>query len=606
MRAAGAGLVLVAGTAALVVGDARQLEYRTPQVIDLQQVAGAERALNTALGDIDGDGRADVVAVDDGSPLYAFLGTPDGGVEEKVTLIDEQYRTLRGQGLLQAVDGDGDGDVDILASAQNDAFLFYRNDGGGTFTEIRAPRGDEILAGGVAVFDLGGDGDLDVVVSVYRLPTRTDEGIRVFENLGSSFAPAQRLLVPNGGPTPRAADMNGDGLDDIVLVRSAETHVYLQDVEGQLVALTPAPHGTGTPSGVVLDVDGDLDLDVIAYNRLQRNDGSGALTEDPSWSIAGYTSKAPVVVDFDNDGLDDIVDLGTGIEIELRRNTGGAFGEPEEIPSGQTLGNSARFAVGDADEDGRADLVLANYSSTVLSISRQAGNPAPQDLTVAPQVIDDAGPVDLDLTGQGLMDGATVDLGTGIVATSVVVSSPNAARAHLVVAPGIGGGRRTLKLVNPDLQVTSAPVDVRSIDVDPLGGRLYDTLAPARDVLKVSGRFPRNDLSAHDAFVGAEQGLRIEIGSGFSRFALETAAGDARWKVVRRGRRLVFETLRDQYPRVRIVVNERRQKFSLRVTHFDYPQAPEDATVRILAGSDEGQGAAEWRLTRRARRYVLR
>ena len=50
-----------------------------------------------------------------------------------------------------------------------------------------------------------------------------------------------------------------------------------------------------------------------------------------------------------------------------------------------------------------------------------------------------------------------------------------------------------------------------------------------------------------------------------------------------------------------IVVDPASESFDLRVTHFDYPQAPADATLSAFPGSDLGRAAAAWEPVRGSR-----
>ena len=591
------------------------LVYRDPQILDVATgFPGNVRGV-ASPADVDGDGRADcVVATEDGY-VYHFPGLPDGTVGTTAVPVSLTYKlSATGQSLLRVADLDGDGDNDIAlnGSAAIDGTLLVmyvlRNDGGGAFTSVLVPSDGEVATGPRRLFDFEGDGDLDLVANVYQRPYMTDPGLRVYVNDGGVFTAGPRVLAGAGGHL-QVADVDGDGLEDAVLGYDADTLVFLQRPGGVLEAQAPIAHsGASAPSTLVaLDFDGDGDVDLLTRNRrLLLNDGAGTFTEQPGPAV-GPAFQLPHVVDFDNDGLEDVVDpTGGNWIVNFHRNSGGAFEAPVALPTGFTSGNNNLVAVGDADEDGKPDVVHLNIVARKTSILRQAGLPAPTDLAVAPAVIDEAGTVVLGLSGVGLIAGATVDLGAGIAVTDVAVGSPTEASATLDVSPGIGGGPRTVRFVNPDLQQASAPVEVRSIDAALDRGRLRDGPEPARDVLRMRGSLPRNALTAHGEFAGRDQGLRLEVGSGPSRFAVVVPAADPRWREVRRGRRIVFETLPTEFPRVRIAVDTVRERFELRVTHFDYPQEPADATLSAFSGTDLGRAAAEWEPLRGGTRWRIR
>ena len=611
--------VAVALFVALAAGPALEaagplLIYRDPQILDV--ATGFPGIVRSAsFGDVNDDGRADcLIATQDGY-VYYFPGLPDGTVGTTAVPVSLTYKLgIDGQHLLRAedLDADGDNDIALVASAAIDSTLLamyvLRNEGMGAFTQVLVESDDEVLTGQRFLFDFEGDGDLDLVATTYRLPYMTDPGVRVYVNDGGVFTAGPRVLAPSAGQL-KVAEIDGDGLEDAVIGYAAETRVILQRPGGVLEAQAPIAHPGGTASStlVALDFDGDGDEDLLTRNRrLLLNDGAGAFTEQPGPAVTPVITFGHVV-DFDNDGFDDVVDpTGGNWVVNFHRNSGGAFEAPVALPTGFTSGNNNFIAVGDADEDGKTDVAQVNIVARKVSILRQAGFPAPTGFAVVPAVIDEAGTVVLDLSGQGLMAGATVDLGAGIAVTNLAVDSSTQASATLDVSPGIGGGERTARFVNPDLQQASAPVEVRSLDAALDRGRLRDGPEPSRDVLRMRGRLPRNALSAHGEFAGREQGLRLEVGSGLTRLVVAVPAADPRWREERGGRRLVFQTLPTEFPRVRIAVDAVRERFDLRVTHFDYPQAPADATLSAISGTDLGRAAAVWERVRAGPRWRTR
>jgi len=127
------------------------------------------------------------------------------------------------------------------------------------------------------------------------------------------------------GPGLAAGDINGDGLDDIVMAGSAgySAQLLLQQANGTFATKQLLPNATrttktGNDMGVLLfDADGDGDNDLYittgGYNnaanatayrdRFYLNDGKGNFKEDSLAVPANYTSKSCVrAVDYDNDG----------------------------------------------------------------------------------------------------------------------------------------------------------------------------------------------------------------------------------------------------------------------------------------------------------------
>ena len=120
---------------------------------------------------------------------------------------------------------------------------------------------------------MDGDGDLDIVVG----NSGKNAYLNVYLNKGADDFPAGPSLDSGPGRTYSVAvgDMDGDGDLDIVAGNSGHQNVvYLNDGTGTFTTSIPIPFGpiTGTTHSVAVgDMDGDGDLDIIAGNYGQQN-----------------------------------------------------------------------------------------------------------------------------------------------------------------------------------------------------------------------------------------------------------------------------------------------------------------------------------------------
>jgi hypothetical protein len=168
-------------------------------------------------------------------------------------------------------------------------------------------------------------------------------------------------------------------------------------VEGDTVRLAVPPAFGG--SGVAAeDIDNDGDVDVLllggAGNALYLNDGKGRFTNITeaaglTWRRPDGTSgepRQPIIADFDNDGLEDIVITYAGDDHRVYRNLGNA--RFEDVTARTNLGGSG--LVGgpatalDFDRDGLLDLYVGyfgDYLHGVLpTLSRRNTNALPDKL----------------------------------------------------------------------------------------------------------------------------------------------------------------------------------------------------------------------------------
>ncbi len=168
-------------------------------------------------------------------------------------------------------------------------------------------------------------------------------------------------------------------------------------VEGNQVRLAVPPTFGG--SGVAAeDVDNDGDVDVLALsgagNALYLNDGKGKFTDVTEAAGLGWKRadgrpgepRQPIVADFDNDGLQDIVITYVDDDHRIYRNVGSA--RFEDVTARGNLGGKG--LVGgpataiDYDKDGLLDLYIGYFGDYLKgelpTLSRRNSNALPDKL----------------------------------------------------------------------------------------------------------------------------------------------------------------------------------------------------------------------------------
>ncbi len=177
-----------------------------------------------ALGDLDGNGTIDAVTAGwrwNGStqcPNHVWLNDGKGNFHDSGQLLDEGASHVHG---LALGDLNGDGRPDLVMGIQDAARSgrIYLNDGTGRF--VGGPNLGGSLGENVALADFDGDGTLDVFTTLHA-PNR------VWLNDGSGIVRDSGLRL---GPTTTwnwdvaVGDLNGDGRMDAVVVASQLSNV---------------------------------------------------------------------------------------------------------------------------------------------------------------------------------------------------------------------------------------------------------------------------------------------------------------------------------------------------------------------------------------------
>jgi hypothetical protein len=204
------------------------------------------------------------------------------------------------------------------------------------------------------------------------------------------FAPPEIFPIDSQIDQLHAADLDGDGLVDLVLVNNARSKIeLLYNQTGKTNALTETRRlarreindlppdarfridsitsEKRISSLIVADLNGDGRPDLAYYGEpkeliVQYNQGTNGWSAPQRWPISDGqpTSLALAAGDLNGDGLPDLVLLGENSIYLLAQNTNHTLDEPVKIPFS---GEVKAIQVVDVDGDGLQDLLLVNWDS---------------------------------------------------------------------------------------------------------------------------------------------------------------------------------------------------------------------------------------------------
>jgi hypothetical protein len=228
----------------------------------LTNPSGRTNAL--AAGDFDGDGTLDLAVglrYNYGDPGWVdiMLGTGDGHF-----VFSARYGT--GITTTHAVTGDLDldGDLDLaMADFESRSISLFLGNGDGTMTPM-PPLDSGSGPSTISMGDLDLDGFPDLVLAV-----RYDDRVEVFRGRGDgTFDPA--VPYDARGYAVEIAEINGDGLPDVVAVGDGEVVVLLGTGSMLFGPVTRYLAGSYTRALAIADLDNDS-LDDVAVARSGRN-----------------------------------------------------------------------------------------------------------------------------------------------------------------------------------------------------------------------------------------------------------------------------------------------------------------------------------------------
>jgi hypothetical protein len=362
VSARGTALVLACIGIALLLGAVARSASGSAPSFRSKLLFDTSNSTDAAIGDLNGDGRPDIVSTDyNGQSVDVYLnrghGTFTSGHEYEVAWLARSVA-------IADLNGDGKPDLVVVTDDPFDettvvSVLF--NEGGGRFRrggdyDLGQDRDNLDL---VRAGDVNGDGKPDLVTTNYAKRT-----LSVLLNRGDgSFQAQPDQYQTGGGPFDIAlGDLNGDGKLDIVTAVDANTvSVLLNRGDGGFEAKRDYPTGRDSEAVAIRDLDGDGKPDILTANytddtvSVLPNAGDGSFRARRDYRT-GSGPTALAIGDLNGDRKLDVAVMNEVGSVSLLLSKGGGGFQPKLDYAYPLSGLS--IAIANLNGDGRPDLAV--------------------------------------------------------------------------------------------------------------------------------------------------------------------------------------------------------------------------------------------------------
>jgi hypothetical protein len=335
-----------------------------------------------ALGDVNGDGKPDL-AVASLEKVGVLLGNGNGTFQAQQT-FDSGTPPGTSSTSVQLGDVNGDGKLDlVVVNEQSNRVSVLLGNGNGTF-QARQTFDANASPASVKLADVNSDGRPDLVVA-NALSTNNTLSV-LLGNGNGTFQARQTLATSSGFHPVTVGDVNGDDKSDLIVANnnaSATVSVFLGNGNGtfqqqKTFATAPSPvylslgdlNGDGKPDLAVTSSTLSGEVSVLLSN------GDGTFQAKMTFAADSANATSLMIGDMNGDAKLDLAvtvpDFSGSHRVSVLLGNGNGTFQARQTFAVSQLPFSV--IVGDVNADGKPDLAVANNFSGTAGVLLSSGN----------------------------------------------------------------------------------------------------------------------------------------------------------------------------------------------------------------------------------------
>ena len=364
-----------------------------------QTFAAGNNPTSVAVADLNGDGKPDIIVANGiFNTVSVLLNTTVQGFATMASFTAQQsFATGSNASSVAVGDLNGDGKPDVIVANSNDntVSVLFNNTAPGAATLAFAVQ--QTFATGTApdsvrAADVNGDGEPDLIVANFSdgtisvLLSTTAPGATI-----ASFTAKQTFATGNGPKEVAAVDLNGDGRPDLIVANSSDGTVSVlldTTAAGAATASFTTQQTFATGSGpravTAADLNGDGKPDLIVANANDKTVSVLFNTTAPTTKFDGNSFAAQqtfgvgnqpfsvTAADLNGGGMPDLIvanQKDSTVSVLPNITAPGAAAPSFSFPETFATGHSpASVTAADINGDGRRDLIVANQNDNTVSV----------------------------------------------------------------------------------------------------------------------------------------------------------------------------------------------------------------------------------------------